>query len=260
MISLAQITFAGIGALRRGSRSPTEAGFPVWLAILCGAFIAVPFGLVLVARQPAHRRPVPGAADARLRAGDRAVRVDAARVRRTSAPAARSGRPSGSASATGGHVRTRRRGRSSSCALLIVNLKRVDRRARVRVDPLERIGVVHERHQRRPGQDDHVRGERVRRRIRRRALRIDHRHDHGHRSFTVLVGIVWLAIDRDLGRARSSIGALARRPPVRDRARQALGDPHPRAHVRARRVLRALPPVEGCTRSRSAPSRWRSAS
>jgi branched-chain amino acid transport system permease protein len=46
MISLAQITFAGIGGFA-AARLATEAGFPIWLAIVCGALIALPFGLVL---------------------------------------------------------------------------------------------------------------------------------------------------------------------------------------------------------------------
>jgi branched-chain amino acid transport system permease protein len=46
MISLAQITFAGIGGFA-AARLAAEAGFPVWLAIVCGALIALPFGLIL---------------------------------------------------------------------------------------------------------------------------------------------------------------------------------------------------------------------
>jgi branched-chain amino acid transport system permease protein len=46
MISLAQITFAGVGAFT-AARLASEAGFPVWAAILCGALLAVPFGLLV---------------------------------------------------------------------------------------------------------------------------------------------------------------------------------------------------------------------
>ena len=46
MLSLCQITLAGIGAFG-AARLATEAGWPVWLAILAGALIAVPFGLLV---------------------------------------------------------------------------------------------------------------------------------------------------------------------------------------------------------------------
>lgn len=46
MISLCQITLAGIGAFA-AARLATEAGFPVWAALLVGALIAVPFGLLV---------------------------------------------------------------------------------------------------------------------------------------------------------------------------------------------------------------------
>ena len=46
MISLCQITFAGIGAFAT-ARLAAEAGFPAWAAILVGALIAVPFGLLV---------------------------------------------------------------------------------------------------------------------------------------------------------------------------------------------------------------------
>ena len=46
MISLCQITLAGIGAFA-AARLAAEAGWPVWLAILVGALIAVPFGLLV---------------------------------------------------------------------------------------------------------------------------------------------------------------------------------------------------------------------
>jgi branched-chain amino acid transport system permease protein len=46
LISLCQITLAGIGAFG-AARLATEAGWPVWLAILAGAVIAVPFGLLV---------------------------------------------------------------------------------------------------------------------------------------------------------------------------------------------------------------------
>jgi branched-chain amino acid transport system permease protein len=46
LISLCQITLAGIGAFA-AARLATEAGWPVWLAILAGALIAVPFGLLV---------------------------------------------------------------------------------------------------------------------------------------------------------------------------------------------------------------------
>ena len=47
MISLCQITLAGIGAFA-AARLAAEAGWPVWLAILVGAVFAVPFGLLVV--------------------------------------------------------------------------------------------------------------------------------------------------------------------------------------------------------------------
>ncbi len=46
LISLCQITLAGIGAFA-AARLAAEAGWPVWLAILAGAFVAVPFGLLV---------------------------------------------------------------------------------------------------------------------------------------------------------------------------------------------------------------------
>jgi branched-chain amino acid transport system permease protein len=46
LISLCQITLAGIGAFG-AARLAAEAGWPVWLAILAGALIAVPFGLLV---------------------------------------------------------------------------------------------------------------------------------------------------------------------------------------------------------------------
>ena len=46
MISLCQITLAGIGAFA-AARLAAEAGWPVWLAILAGAVFAVPFGLLV---------------------------------------------------------------------------------------------------------------------------------------------------------------------------------------------------------------------
>lgn len=46
LISLCQITLAGIGAFG-AARLASEAGWPVWLAILAGAVIAVPFGLLV---------------------------------------------------------------------------------------------------------------------------------------------------------------------------------------------------------------------
>src|SRR5262249_37440964 len=46
LISLCQITLAGIGAFG-AARLAAEAGWPVWLAVLAGAVIAVPFGLLV---------------------------------------------------------------------------------------------------------------------------------------------------------------------------------------------------------------------
>lgn len=46
LISLCQITLAGIGAFA-AARLAAEAGWPVWLAILAGAFFAIPFGLLV---------------------------------------------------------------------------------------------------------------------------------------------------------------------------------------------------------------------
>jgi branched-chain amino acid transport system permease protein len=46
LISLCQITLAGIGAFA-AARLAAEAGWPMWLAILAGAFFAVPFGLLV---------------------------------------------------------------------------------------------------------------------------------------------------------------------------------------------------------------------
>jgi branched-chain amino acid transport system permease protein len=46
MIALSQITFAGIGAFA-AARLATEAGWPVWGAILVGACVAIPFGLLV---------------------------------------------------------------------------------------------------------------------------------------------------------------------------------------------------------------------
>ncbi len=46
MISLCQITLAGIGAFA-AARLAAEAGFPAWAALLVGALIAVPFGLLV---------------------------------------------------------------------------------------------------------------------------------------------------------------------------------------------------------------------
>jgi branched-chain amino acid transport system permease protein len=46
MISLCQITLAGIGAFA-AARLVAEAGFPAWAAILVGAAIAIPFGLLV---------------------------------------------------------------------------------------------------------------------------------------------------------------------------------------------------------------------
>jgi branched-chain amino acid transport system permease protein len=46
LISLCQITLAGIGAFG-AARLASEAGWPVWLAILVGALVAVPFGLLV---------------------------------------------------------------------------------------------------------------------------------------------------------------------------------------------------------------------
>jgi branched-chain amino acid transport system permease protein len=46
LISLCQITLAGIGAFGT-ARLAAEAGWPVWLAILVGGLIAVPFGLLV---------------------------------------------------------------------------------------------------------------------------------------------------------------------------------------------------------------------
>jgi branched-chain amino acid transport system permease protein len=46
LISLCQITLAGIGAFA-AARLAAEAGWPVWVAILVGAFFAIPFGLLV---------------------------------------------------------------------------------------------------------------------------------------------------------------------------------------------------------------------
>ncbi len=46
LISLCQITLSGIGAFG-AARLATEAGWPIWLAILVGGVIAVPFGLLV---------------------------------------------------------------------------------------------------------------------------------------------------------------------------------------------------------------------
>ncbi len=46
LISLCQITLAGIGAFA-AARLAAEAGWPMWLAILTGALVAVPFGLLV---------------------------------------------------------------------------------------------------------------------------------------------------------------------------------------------------------------------
>ena len=46
LISLCQITLAGIGAFG-AARLATDAGWPIWLAILVGGLIAVPFGLLV---------------------------------------------------------------------------------------------------------------------------------------------------------------------------------------------------------------------
>ena len=46
MISLCQITLSGIGGFA-AARLAAEAGWPVWLAILAGGLIAIPFGLLV---------------------------------------------------------------------------------------------------------------------------------------------------------------------------------------------------------------------
>jgi branched-chain amino acid transport system permease protein len=46
MLSLAQMTLAGIGAFT-AAKLATDAGWPVWLAVLTGAAVAVPIGLII---------------------------------------------------------------------------------------------------------------------------------------------------------------------------------------------------------------------
>jgi branched-chain amino acid transport system permease protein len=48
MLSLAQVALAGIGAFT-AAKLATDSGWPVWLALLAGALITVPIGLVLAA-------------------------------------------------------------------------------------------------------------------------------------------------------------------------------------------------------------------
>lgn len=48
MVSLAQVTLAGIGAFT-AAKLATDSGWPVWLALLAGALVAVPIGLVVAA-------------------------------------------------------------------------------------------------------------------------------------------------------------------------------------------------------------------
>ena len=94
LISLCQITLAGIGAFA-AARLAAEAGWPVWLAILVGALIAVPFGLLVAL--PSLR--IGDLYLALLTLGfalaDRAVRVEPHRVRQLRRRPARSPRPFG---------------------------------------------------------------------------------------------------------------------------------------------------------------------
>jgi branched-chain amino acid transport system permease protein len=48
MLSLAQVALAGIGAFT-AAKLATDSGWPVWLALLAGALVAVPIGLLLAA-------------------------------------------------------------------------------------------------------------------------------------------------------------------------------------------------------------------
>ena len=168
LISLCQVTLAGIGAFG-AARLASEAGWPVWLAILAGAVIAVPFGLLvalpslrigdlylalltlgfallveqLVWIRPEYDNFGAGVILDRpfgLEVGDR-VEMYAIVV---------------------GGVRGRGAGDREP--------QTRDVGAGVRVDPLERTGVDDDRHQHRARQADPVRHQRVRRRTRRRAL------------------------------------------------------------------------------------------
>jgi len=48
MLSLAQVALAGIGAFT-AAKLATDSGWPVWLALLAGAFVCVPIGLLVAA-------------------------------------------------------------------------------------------------------------------------------------------------------------------------------------------------------------------
>ena len=48
MLSLAQVALAGIGAFT-AAKLATDAGWPVWLALLAGALVTVPIGLLVAA-------------------------------------------------------------------------------------------------------------------------------------------------------------------------------------------------------------------
>ena len=54
MISLCQITFAGVGAMTTAQLA-TERGWPFGLAVLVGGAVAVPFGLLIALADPAPR-------------------------------------------------------------------------------------------------------------------------------------------------------------------------------------------------------------
>ena len=97
MLSLVQVTLAGIGAFT-AAKLATESGWPVGLALLAGAALARADRAARRRAQPAARRPLPRARDARVLAARRVPRVRPRRTSTTSAAASRSPARSSSAS------------------------------------------------------------------------------------------------------------------------------------------------------------------
>ena len=205
MISLCQITLAGIGAFA-AARLAAEAGFPAWAAILVGALVAVPFGLLVA---------LPS-----LRIGDLylalltlgfALLIEQFVWIRSEYDNFGAGLPVPRPFGLGITDRITPMYVVVTVifvmlALLIVNLKRATgglvSRPSARANGSMTTGI------------SIVRAklilfavERVRRRSGRCAVRISRRKRHHRRSFTVVVGIVWLAVVVTWG-VRSVLGAL----------------------------------------------------
>ena len=151
MISLCQITLAGIGAFA-AARLAAEAGWPVWLAILVGALVAVPFGLLVAL--PSLR--IGDLYLALLTLGfallvEQFVWIRAEYENFGAGVPDRRGR-SGSGSPTESRCTRSSRWCSRSSALADREPETRDVGSRVRGHPVERAGVDHERHQHRAGE------------------------------------------------------------------------------------------------------------